>query len=262
MPGDAMLPAERRREMARLIKSRGAVNTRELAEALGISTMTVRRDLKALEERNQLELTWGGAVPLSFEANDIPRASKACSMREAKKAMARAASRYIQDEDFIALDAGTTSLELARLLPSLPLTRLGVVTPDLEVALLLSGCEHISVFLSGGRIDPVSRACNDSDAVAYLRGLRLTMAFVGTNVWDAHHGVTTSTSAKMHYKRQLMDSADKTFLLADSSKYAKFSPWLVAEVEQFDRIITDGALPQDAAAALEAAGARVEKAEV
>ena len=93
--------------------------------------------------------------------------------------MARAASRYIQDEDFIALDAGTTSLELARLLPSLPLTRLGVVTPDLEVALLLSGCEHISVFLSGGRIDPVSRACNDSDAVAYLRGLRLTMILFG-----------------------------------------------------------------------------------
>ena len=58
-----------------------------------------------------------------------------------------------------------------------------------------------------------------------------------------------------------MDSADKTFLLADSSKYAKFSPWLVAGVERFDRIITDGALPQDAAAALEAAGARVEKAE-
>ena len=61
-----MLPAERRREMARLIKNRGAVNTRELAEALGISTMTVRRDLKVLEERNQLELTWGGAVPLAF----------------------------------------------------------------------------------------------------------------------------------------------------------------------------------------------------
>ena len=96
----------------------------------------------------------------------------------------------------------------------------------------------------------MSRACNDSDAVAYLRGLRLTMAFVGTNVWDAHHGVTTSTPAKMHYKHQLMASADKTFLLADSSKYAKFSPWLVAGVERFDHIITDGGLPAEAQAAL------------
>ena len=252
-----MLPAERRREMARLIKNRGAVNTRELAEALGISTMTVRRDLRAMEERNQLELTWGGAVPLSFEANDIPRARKAVSMLEAKQAIARAASLHIKNEDFIALDAGTTSLELARLLPTLPLTSLGVVTPDLEIALLLSGCDHISVFLSGGLVDPVSRACNDSDAVAYLRGLRLTMAFVGTNVWDAHHGVTTSTPAKMHYKHQLMASADKTFLLADSSKYAKFSPWLVAEAEGFDHMITDNALPDEAQAALHNAGARL-----
>ena len=252
-----MLPAERRREMARLIKNKGAVNTRELAEALGISTMTVRRDLKVLEERNQLELTWGGAVPFNFEANDIPRARKAVSMLDAKLAIARAASLYIKSEDFIALDAGTTSLELARLLPTLPLTSLGVVTPDLEIALLLSGCEHISVFLSGGLIDPVSRACNDSDAVAYLRGLRLTMAFVGTNVWDIHHGVTTSTPAKTHYKRQLVASADKTFLLADSSKYAKFSPWLVAELQRFDHIITDGGLPAEAQAALNDAGARL-----
>ena len=101
------------------------------------------------------------------------------SMLDAKLAIARAASLYIKNEDFIALDAGTTSLELARLLPTLPLTSLGVVTPDLEIALLLSGCEHISVFLSGGLIDPVSRACNDSDAVAYLRGLRLTMLVIG-----------------------------------------------------------------------------------
>ena len=252
-----MLPAERRREMARLIKNRGAVNTRELAEALGISTMTVRRDLRAMEERNQLELTWGGAVPLSFEANDIPRARKAVSMLEAKQGIARVASQHIKNEDFIALDAGTTSLELARLLPTLPLTSLGVVTPDLEIALLLSGCDNISVFISGGLVDPVSRACNDSDAVAYLRGLRLTMAFVGTNVWDARHGVTTSTPAKMHYKRQLMSSADKTFLLADSSKYAKFSPWLVAEAARFDHIITDGGLPAEAQAALHNAGARL-----
>lgn len=249
-----MLPAERRRELARIIKNRGAVNTRELADALGISTMTVRRDLKALQERNQLELTWGGAVPLNFEANDIPRARKAECMHEAKLAVAHAASRFIKNEDFIALDAGTTNLELARLLPTLPLTRLSVVTPDLEIALLLAGHDHISVFLSGGQIDPVSRACNDAEAVSYIRGLRLTLAFIGTNVWDVRHGVTTSTPAKMHYKRQLMTSADKSFLLADSSKYSKFSPWLVADTGSFESIITDGALPQEARTALEAAG--------
>jgi len=61
----------------------------------------------------------------------------------------------------------------------------------------------------------------------------------------------------MHYKRQLMASADKAFLLADSSKYAKFSPWLVAETERFDHIITDNGLPAEAQAALHNAGARL-----
>ena len=84
-----MLPVERRRKMARLIKSQGAVNSRELAKALGISVMTVRRDLKVLEEQKQLEITWGGAVPVGFEAHDIPRSHKAGSMLEAKVAMGR-----------------------------------------------------------------------------------------------------------------------------------------------------------------------------
>ncbi|WP_291440763.1 DeoR/GlpR family DNA-binding transcription regulator [Desulfovibrio sp.] len=250
-----MLPVERRRKMAHIIKSQGAVNTRELAEILGISIMTVRRDLKVLEEQNLLEITWGGAVPVGFEAHDIPRSHKASCMRQAKTDIARAACGFIEDDAFIALDAGTTTLELARLLPSLPISRLSVVTPDLEIALILSGHAHIEVFLTGGRVDPVSRACNDVDVMKYLRRIRTTMAFVGINVWEAEHGVTTSSSEKMHRKAQLMESADKSILLVDSSKYAKFSPWRVAGVEDFYRIITDGGLPAGARQQLEAAGA-------
>lgn len=256
-----MLPVERRKKMARLIKNRGAVNSRELAETLGISIMTVRRDLKVLEEQNQLEITWGGAVPVGFEAHDIPRSRKAASMQAAKVAIARAACGFITDGAFIGLDAGTTTLELARLIPSLPFKRLSVVTPDLEVALLLSGNAHIEVFLTGGRVDPISRACNDTDAVAYLRRVRTTVSFVGINVWGAEHGVTASSSEKMNRKIQLMDSADKSILLVDSSKYAKFSPWRVAGVEQFYRIITDTGLGDDARKNLEAAGARLLYAE-
>lgn len=253
-----MLPAERRKKMARIIQSKGAINTHDLALVLGVSTMTVRRDLKVLEEQNKLEIIWGGAVPPGFEANDIPRASKAASMREAKQAMARTAVSYIKDEDFLILDAGTSSLELARLLPTLPLNRLCVATPDLEIALLLADCTHIDVFVTGGRLNAVSRACTDADAVAYLRCLRATLAFIGTNVWDARHGVTVNSADRMRLKRQMAANADRCILLADSSKYARFSPWLVAGVERFDRIITDGGLGAEARATLKAAGARLD----
>ena len=237
-----MLPAERRQKMSRIIKQQGAVNTRDLAEALGISIMTVRRDLKILEEQNQLEITWGGAVPVGFQAHDIPRAHKAGSMQQAKASIARAALDLIEDDSFIALDAGTTTLELARLLPSLGLKRLNVATPDLEIAMLLSGHAQINVYLAGGQLDPVSRACNDAETTDYMYRLRTTIAFMGTNVWDTLHGVTTSSTTKMHLKRQIMESAQKCVLLADSSKYANFSPWRVAGLEEFDLVITDAAI--------------------
>lgn len=256
-----MLPAERRRKMAQMINEQGTVNTRDLARALGISIMTVRRDLKSLEEQNQLKITWGGAESVAFQAHDIPYERKSASMTEAKAAIARAALDLITDDSFIALDAGTTTLELARLLPSLP-QRLNVITPDLEIALCLSGHQHITVYLAGGQIDPVSRACTDADTTAYLRSVRTTLAFMGTNVWDAEHGVTTSSTAKMHLKRQLLESSRRPVLLADSSKYANFSPWRVAGVDEFELIITDSALGAQARHALGEAGARMVYAKI
>lgn len=256
-----MLPAERRRKMAQMINEQGAVNTRDLAEALGISIMTVRRDLKTLEEQKQLKLTWGGAVPLGFQAHDIPYENKSACMTEAKIAIARAAIELIDDDSFIALDAGTTTLELARLLITLP-KRISVVTPDLEIAMTLTGHAHISVYLAGGELDPVSRACHDSDTAAYLRLLQTTLAFMGTNVWDAGRGITTSSSNKMHLKRRLLESARRCVLLADSSKYANFSPWRIAGVEEFETIITDTDLPADARRELGEAGARLRYANI
>lgn len=251
-----MLPAERRRKMTRIINERGAVNTGDLAKSLGISAMTVRRDLKALEEQKQLKITWGGAIPVGFQAHDIPYENKASSMHEAKLAIARAAIELIDENSFITLDAGTTTLELARLLPSLH-KRLSVVTPDLSIALCLTGHQDITVYLAGGEIDPISRACHDSDAASYLRTLRTTIAFLGTNVWDVTHGVTTSSSNKMHLKRQILESSRRCVLLADSSKYANFSPWRVAGTEEFELIITDDGLARKARQELEAAGTRL-----
>lgn len=256
-----MLPAERRQKMSRIINEQGAVNTRDLAEALGISIMTVRRDLKTLEEQNLLKITWGGAVPVGFQAHDIPYERKSGYMQAVKAAIARAAIDLIDEDSFIALDAGTTTLELARLLALQP-RRVSVVTPDLEIALALTGHKHITVHLAGGQIDPVSHACHGSDTTAYLRSIRTTLSFIGTNVWNAEHGITTSSSNKMHLKRQLLESAGRCILLADSSKYASFSPWRVAGVDEFEIIITDSGLSDEARQELTEGGARLRYASI
>ena len=247
-----MLPAQRRLQMADLINRKGGINTEALAQHFGVSIMTARRDLKILEQENRLKVTWGGAVPMNFQPHDIPYANKTGHMREAKKAITRHALDMIKDDSCILLDAGTTTLKLARLLLD---RRLTVITTDLQIALLLSSAPQISVHMACGVIDPVSRACNDISTVNYLRPLSVTQAFIGTNVWDAQRGVTTSSNTKMHIKRQIMDCAEQTVLLADSSKYATYSPWSVAALADFSCIITDSLLAPSIRNDIEQSGA-------
>lgn len=245
-----MLPARRRSEMAALIQQNGGVDTDSLARHFGISVMTARRDLKILEQDNMLKRTWGGAVPPHFIAHETPYASKAGSMPEAKKAIAAEAAQLVQEESCIILDAGTTTLELAELLRGRTVT---VVTPDLQIALLLSSSPTVTVFVTGGWLDPVSRSCNDQSAVDFLSPLSVTQAFLGTNAWDAVRGVTTSVPAKMRMKRQMVACAEQAILLADSSKFGTFSPWSVGALSDFSCVISDSGLSRQACETVTAA---------
>ena len=249
-----MLPVQRRAEIAAFIQQNGGIDTDTLARHFGISVMTARRDLKILEQDNMLKRTWGGAVPPHFLSQEIPYASKAAAMLEAKKAIAAEAAKLVQEESCIILDAGTTTLELAELLRGRTVT---VVTTDLQIALLLSSSPTVTVFVAGGWLDPVSRACNDQSAVDYLAQLRVTQAFIGTSVWDASRGATTSLTAKMRLKRQMMACADQSVLLADSSKFGTFSPWSVGALSDFSCIISDHGLTAEACAAIAASDGRL-----
>ncbi len=247
-----MLPARRRSEMALFIQQKGGADMDTLARQFGVSVMTARRDLKLLERENVLKLTWGGAVPLNFLPHEIPYASKAATMREAKKAIAAMALDMVRDESCIMLDAGTTTLELADLLRGRNVT---VITADLQIALLLASSPTVTVHIAGGWVDPVSRSCNDQSALDYLRQVNVTLAFIGTSVWDASRGATTSSTAKMRVKKQMMASAERSVLLADSSKFGSFSPWAVGALSDFSCIISDAALPRNARKAVTGTGA-------
>lgn len=238
-----MLPAQRRSEMALFIQQNGGIDTETLAKHFGVSLMTARRDLKILEEQNVLKVTWGGAVPVNFLPHEIPYATKAAVMREAKTAIAALAAEMVEDDSCIMLDAGTTTLELAEMLRSRSLT---VITSDLQIALLLSSSPSVSVHLAGGWVDPVSASCSDESTTDFFRNLRVTQAFIGASVWDATRGATTSSTAKMRIKRQMITNAGQSILLADSSKYGNFSPWAIADLASFSCIVSDTDLPEAA----------------
>ncbi len=247
-----MLPAQRRSKMALYIQQTGGTDTETLAKRFGVSVMTARRDLKILEQENHLKLTWGGAVPLTFLPHEIPYSSKVATMLHAKEAIADYAANLISDDSCILLDAGTTALALAKKLTH---RRLTVITPDLRIALELASGPHLKVHIPGGEVDPGSRSCNDGATVAFLDTVNVTQAFLGTNVWDVSRGAGTSSHMRMRIKKKMIQRAQQPILLADSSKYNAFGPWVVAQLVEFSCVITDSGLPGAAREAVMQGGA-------
>ncbi|MDR1826977.1 MAG: DeoR/GlpR family DNA-binding transcription regulator [Methylobacteriaceae bacterium] len=246
------MDAERRRvAIARLISENDGADIKTLAEHFHVSAMTIRRDRKILSARNKIEPTHGGAVPVGYRLGEMPYARKTAVNLDKKQAIARAAAELVPDECCVILDAGTTTLELAKLLFD---KRISVVTVDMRIALLLAQSPTVTVFTPGGEVHPELQCQIDAHALNYLNGINASLSFIGSAVWDAGKGMSSSSVAKQAIKRAMMKRAERTLLLADSSKYSLCNPWHVAELSAFSAIISDEGLSRENRCAVEHAG--------
>lgn len=133
-------------------------------------------------------------------------------------------------------------LELARELTHMTLR---VVTVDLHIALFLSEFKQIEVTIIGGRIDDSSQSCIGDHGRVLLRGIYPNIAFISCNSWSLEKGITTPTEEKSGLKHDLIANATRSVMLADSSKYGKWSLFRVAHMDELTHIITDSNLPPD-----------------
>ncbi len=246
--------AKRRAEMARFISENNGADVQTLAEHFGVSPITVRRDRKILAQQNVLAATHGGVVPASFLYGDLAYAQKVDVNVPSKKAIARRAAELIEDDSVVILDAGTTTLELAKLLVH---RRLSVITVDLQIALLLAQSASVRVFIPGGEVNREVLGQLDSKALQSLKETNAAISFIGIATWDAIKGVSASSIAKQEIKRTIMARAEKTYLLADSSKYGTYNPWNVASLSAFEGIVSDSGLAERARKDILAAGAEL-----
>ncbi len=230
---------KRRAAMARFIDENDGADVQTLADYFQVSPITVRRDRKILAEQNMLSPTHGGAVPASFLYGELAYAQKVNANIPSKKAIARRAAELVRDDSVVMLDAGTTTLELAKLLMH---RRLTIITVDLQIALHLSQSSTVRVFTPGGEVNREVQGQLDSRALRYLQEANAAISFIGTATWDAVKGVSSSNVPKQEIKRTLMERAECTYLLADSAKYGTYNPWSVAPLKNFDGVISDGGL--------------------
>jgi DeoR/GlpR family transcriptional regulator of sugar metabolism len=237
------------------VREQGGVRVADLVRALGVSDMTVRRDLELLHDRGLLEKVHGGAASIEGSSKFEPGFTvKSGMMEREKERIAEAAAGLVEPGTAIAISAGTTTFALARRLVDVP--GLTVVTNSVPVADALhkDGRSDQTVILSGGVRTP-SDALVGPFAVEVIRSLHVDTVFMGVHGMDPKSGFTTPNILEAETNRALIDAGRHLVLLADHSKWGVVGISSIGRLEEADVLITDSGLHPEAVGPL-AAGVR------
>ena len=260
LAGTGLFVEERQAKILEFIEEHRKATVAQLCEHFRVSSATIRNDLRDLEQASQIIRTHGGAMVKTKTGFELDSSQKQIQNLEAKKKIARAALRQIEDGDTVILDTGTTALELARLLGHR--SDITVVTNDLEIARLLEPNSSLQVVVMGGILRrgfhcTVSYGSSEKTA---LEGLSVDKAFMGVNSFTLKRGASTPDIRHAETKKGMIAIATTVILLCDSSKFGRTSFVQFARSEEIDLIITDG-LPEAEQRKLEQNGIQVIVAE-
>ena len=239
------------------VREHGAVRVADLVTALGVSDMTVRRDLVLLQERGLIEKVHGGAAAIEGSSLFEPGFTVKSMLMEAEKELiAATAASLVTPGTAIAISAGTTTFALARRLTDIP--GLTVLTNSVPVADVLykDGRPDQTVILSGGVRTP-SDALVGPFAVDVIRSLHVDSVFMGSHGMDARSGFTTPNILESETNRALIQAGRRLIILADHTKWGIIGISSVARLEEADTIITDDGLDPDALRQLSTAARRL-----
>jgi DeoR/GlpR family transcriptional regulator of sugar metabolism len=244
-----MLARQRQELILEQVRSTGGARVSDLVDSLGVSDMTVRRDIEALARRGLVARVHGGATAVTARSAEEPGFAAKSSLQTAQKdAIARAAAALVEPGASVAVSGGTTTYAVARELRQVP--DLTVVTNSVPVAELLHRelleRNGPAVVLTGGERTP-SDALVGPVAVAALRTLHVDWLFLGVHGVDGRAGFTTPNLVEAETNRALIASARRVVVAADSSKWGVVGLSSIARLDEVDVLVTDDALDSDAA---------------
>ena len=229
----------RRVKLRELIREHGFVSIPDLRDAMDVSESTIRRDLEALEDSGEAKRTHGGVFSTGpttavkqFETNKNP------GQWDKKRSIAEAAAKLIDDHDTLLLDGGSTTYELARQLIGRPLQ---IVTNSLPVANLFSSCDSVDLVLLGGALHHRTGVTLGNFANQMLQSITVQKAFLsiaGINV----RGFYNSNMLLVETERAMMQCADRTIIVADSSKFGRCSLARLCAWSEVQTLVADDEL--------------------
>jgi DeoR family transcriptional regulator of aga operon len=250
--------SERRQLISELVRDRGSVQVAPLASRFGVSSQTIRKDLRYLAQHGVAQRSYGGAIVAgAVNVTSEPALDMKRSIRiEEKRRIGRAAAAMIGTSDSIGLDAGTTTLEIARALPDED--GLTVLTNDLDIMVELARKEHVNVMVLGGALRRKNMAFYGTQTVSALDHLRIDKLFLGVDGFDIECGITTHHEPEAMLNRRMVQAARQVIAVADQSKLGRVCLHRIIDLGELDDLIIDGPVPDTIIAASTRFGFRIQ----
>ena len=246
---------ERHQHIINKLQHEGQVQVVDLCEELRVSSVTIRKDLKLLEDKGLLFRTHGGATQHNPYTVDRSVNEKEKIQAHEKNSIGAAAAKLIAPNDSILIASGTTVLALAKNIK--PLENLTVITSALPVALELIRHPEIEVLQLGGLLRKNSSSVAGPYSESILADFSCSKLFLGVDGIDLEFGLTTTNVMEAHLNRQMINISQKTIVLADSTKFGKRGFGRICGFEDIDQVITDKGISEHIIKSLEGMGVKV-----
>ena len=248
--------SQRRVQISELVRLQGSVQVAALARRFGVSLQTVRKDLRYLSERGVMVRAYGGAIDHGAIAGPQAQAepnyeTKRTSRLDEKRRIGRRAAALVQAGDTIAIDSGTTGIQLAEALPDIDIT---VVTNDFGALAALASKREIRIVMLGGELRRKNMAFYGGLTVDALDALHVDRLFLGVDGFDLERGITTHYEPEAMLNRKMVEAARMVVAITDSSKFGRVCLHRILPISGLDTLITDTGAPEDIRQASEELG--------
>ena len=239
-----MLAEERKVFLLNKLLENPFINTTELSDLMGVSSMTIRRDLIKMEREGFCVRKHGGAIRIvQSVTKESPYEIKRHQHTEEKKRIAKAAIQLVENGDTLILDSGSTTYALALLLPSKE--HLTVVTNDLYIAVKLAAYSNINLICTGGNARSGIFTLQGIGVANFIKNLRVDKTFLATDALHSDGTIANANIEGVPIKQAMISAAHQVILLVDSSKFRGRSFAKVCDILDVDYIITDSGLDEE-----------------
>lgn len=233
----------RQENIVKCISNDSGITIDTLASKLNVSEMTVRRDLKELESNEQIIRTSNSILLKDSFLNEVPFVKHQLINIEEKRNIAKKAMAFIKADETILLDAGTTTLEICKLLKDADY-KVRIVTNDIKAAAELIDSQH-EVIILGGTVQQNIGSMYGSQTIDMLNNIRVNVSFVGTQALMIDEGIFAPTIQKAKVKRLMMKCGQTAYLVVDSSKFNHTAFSKICDLKDFDGIIVEDSIEHE-----------------